>query len=144
VRHPLLQRLEEAGLANPSFPTHQDNLPSPLLHLLPAFEQKSDLGLASDQGSESSDCFDVDATLGGTHSQHAIHSERRRAAFQGGPPQVLTEKVAVDEAIPRLTDDDRIWGSVSLEPRCHVRRAPQGKLRMLPADIPDHREARMN
>jgi len=91
----LFEDLHEARLANPGFPTQQNDLPVPCFGLLPAFYQESDFGFATDQGCEASGLSHLKATGGATLTEHVVEAHGLGDATQDVCSQVLTREIAL-------------------------------------------------
>src|SRR4029453_15979463 len=74
VGHMVFQHLDQAALADPGFPTQQNDLPMPCLGLLPPFQEQRDFRLPTDQRSESSWLSNIKATGGPTLTEHVVES----------------------------------------------------------------------
>ena len=84
--------------------------------------------LAPDQWGESSGLDNIKATGGTTRAEHVVEAHGPGDATQRLCSQVLAGKIALDQAIGRTTDHQRIGRSQSCNARSNVGHFSQGQL----------------
>src|SRR5262245_61447965 len=96
--------------------------------LFPPFQEKTDFLLSTNQGCESSCLSHIKATCGTTLTQDLVYGDRLSNTSECLCAQVPAGKIALDQAIGRPTDHQRIRRSQSFNARSNVGHFSQGQL----------------
>src|SRR5262245_22371190 len=83
--------------------------------LPPPFQKQCDFRFSTDQGCQSPSSCHIETPSGSTFLEDAIHVDGLRDTSERLGSQVLALEIALDQAIGRFTNSNRIWCCQSLD-----------------------------
>ena len=142
----LFEHLDQPRFANAGLAPQDHDLPHTLGDARPTGHQESHFLRAPHQGCQAVGSGHLQATLGRTGAQDAIHLEGLRQAGERVRTQRLTPEIASDELMRRGGDHQRVGRCQVLQPCRNIGRLPQGqRLVACPCtDVAHHHQAGMD